>query len=88
MAGVVLVDMGCEKHFRVRHAGNGLAGGVRHISGMGSFWAYAKNRMVEFNGVSGRTFYWHLKETEFRFNHRHDNLYAILLEMSRNMPLD
>ncbi|PSJ80196.1 IS1595 family transposase, partial [Neisseria iguanae] len=33
-------------------------------------------------------FYWHLKETGFRFNHRHDNLYVILLEMLRNMPLD
>ncbi|PSJ79274.1 hypothetical protein C7N83_13235 [Neisseria iguanae] len=84
MAGVVLVDMGCEKHFRVRHADNGFAGGVRHIGVMQK----KKNRPVEFNGVSGRTFYWHLEETGFRFNHRHDNLYAILLEMLWNMPLD
>ncbi|PSJ79244.1 hypothetical protein C7N83_13370, partial [Neisseria iguanae] len=34
VAGVVLVDMGCEKYFRVRHADNGFAGGVRHIGVM------------------------------------------------------
>ncbi|MFP5075598.1 IS1595 family transposase, partial [Neisseria sp. WLZKY-1] len=26
-------------------------------------------------------------ETEFRFNHRHDNLYKVLLKMLRNDPL-
>src|SRR5262249_6284905 len=28
-------------------------------------------------------FYLHLKECKFRFNHRHENLYAVLLEMQR-----
>jgi len=29
----------------------------------------------------------HLKETEFRFNHRYDDLYKVLLKMLRNDPL-
>ncbi len=33
------------------------------------------------------TFYLHLKETEFRFNHRHDDLYKVLLNFLRNDPL-
>ncbi|MDU1262140.1 MAG: IS1595 family transposase, partial [Veillonella sp.] len=38
-------------------------------------------------GVPKHTFYLHLKETEFRFNHRHDDLYKILLRMFRENPL-
>ena len=48
---------------------------------------YAKHRLVQFNGVPKHTFYLHLKETEFRFNHRHDDLYKILLRMLRENPL-
>ena len=38
--------------------------------------------------TSKHTFYLHLKETEFRFNHRHDDLYKILLRMLRENPLN
>ena len=31
--------------------------------------------------------YLHLKECEFRFNNRHNNLYLLLLKMVRNNPL-
>ncbi|MBP8927365.1 MAG: IS1595 family transposase, partial [Ottowia sp.] len=31
--------------------------------------------------------YLHLKETEFRFNHRHQNLHKALLSLLRNNPL-
>ncbi|MBM4121115.1 MAG: IS1595 family transposase, partial [Nitrospira sp.] len=33
-------------------------------------------------------FYLHLKECEFRFNHRQSNLYQLLLEMLRQDPLN
>ncbi|MBD3809943.1 MAG: IS1595 family transposase, partial [Sulfuricurvum sp.] len=33
------------------------------------------------------TFYLHLKESEFRFNHRGKDLYAIMLKSLRNYPL-
>ena len=82
-----LVDMGYEKHFRVHHGSNEFARGVQHINGIESFWGYAKNRLVKFNGVRKAHFYLHLKETEFRFNHRHDDLYKVLLKMLRKMPL-
>src|SRR5574343_1164447 len=69
-----LVDIGFDKHFRVNHGANEFASGERHINGIESFWSYAKRRMAKFNGLTKRTFYLHLKETEFRFNHRGDNL--------------
>nr|WP_269084481.1 transposase [Acinetobacter venetianus] len=82
-----LVDIGYDKHFRVNHGANEFANGDRHINGIESFWSYAKRRLAKFNGVAKHTFYLHLKETEYRFNHRHDNLYLELLKLLRNNPL-
>ena len=82
-----LVDVGYSKHFRVRHGDNEFANGSRHINGIESFWSYAKRRLVKFNGVPRDTFFLHLKETEFRFNHRSKDLYRVLLKLLRNDPL-
>jgi len=82
-----LVDVGYSKHLRVRHGHNEFANGSRHINGIESFWSYAKRRLVKFNGVPKETFFLHLKETEFRFNHRFENLYKALLTMLRKQPL-
>ena len=82
-----LVDIGYDKHFRVNHGMNEFADGERHINGIESFWSYAKRRLAKFNGVAKHTFYLHLKETEYRFNHRHDNLYLEILKLLRNNPL-
>ena len=61
--------------------------GNTQIYGIESFWAFAKLRLTKFKGISKRTFYLHLKETEFRFNHRNDDLYKKLLFMLRNNPI-
>ena len=82
-----LVDVGYSKHFRVHHRDNEFATGNRHINGIESFWSYAKRRLVKFNGISKKKFFLHLKETEFRFNHRSENLYKVLLKMLRKQPI-
>ena len=82
-----LVDVGYKKHYRVHHATDEFARGKSHINGIESFWGYAKRRLVKFNGVPNRTFYFHLKETEFRFNHRRGYLYQALLKLLRQQPL-
>ena len=69
-----LVDVGFDKHLRVNHGNNEFARGSAHVNGIESFWSYAKRRLVQFNGVPRHTFYLHLKETEYRFNHRHQSL--------------
>jgi len=43
-----------------------------HINCIEGFWGYAKSRMAKFRSMSIRIFYLHLKECEFRFNHRHE----------------
>ena len=82
-----LVDVGFDKHLRVNHGSNEFARGSVHVNGIESFWSYAKRRLVQFNGVARHTFYLHLKETEFRFNHRHSGLYKALLPLLRPNPL-
>ena len=82
-----LVDVGFDKHFRVSHGANEFARGSVHVNGIESFWSFAKRRLAQFNGVARKTFYLHLKETEFRFNHRHQDLYTALLALFRNNPL-
>lgn len=82
-----LVDVGYEKHYRVHHGKNEFARGNAHINGIESFWSFAKRRLTKFNGIASDTFYLHLKECEFRFNQRNDNLYAKILAELRNNPL-
>jgi len=82
-----LVDIGVDRHFRVNHGNNEFVRGSKHVNGIESFWSYAKHRLAQFHGVAKHTFAMHLKETEFRFNHRNDNLYRALLKLLRARPL-
>ncbi len=82
-----LVDVGFDKHFRVNHSDNQFADGMNHINGIESFWSFAKRRLHKFNGVPRSTFYLHLKECEYRFNNRKQNLVRLLLKLLENNPL-
>ena len=87
-----LVDLGYKKHYRVHHGKNEFAkkqGRIKnHINGIENFWAEAKLRMSKFKGIDKNFFYLHLKECEFRFNHRHENLYLLLLKIIKKDPLN
>ena len=83
-----LVDLGYKKHFRVHHGKNEFVRGKTHINGIESFWGYAKTRLAKFRGIHRNLFYLHLKESEFRFNYRHENIYQSILKIFRNKPLN
>jgi len=85
-----LVDLGYQKHYRVKHGINEFVNGKSHINGIESFWAFAKTRLSKFRGLNKNTFYMHLKESEFRFNHRNDRnvLDKIILKIIRENPLN
>ena len=82
-----LVDVGYSKHFRVDHGRDQFVRGPHHVNGIESFWSYAKRRLQKFNGVPARTFYLHLKECEYRFNNRDNNLARVLLNLLERHPL-
>ena len=39
-----------------------------HINGIGNFWSQAKRLLRRFNGIPKDSFYWFLKECDWRFN--------------------
>jgi len=82
-----LVDVGYGKHLRVDHGKDEFARDQTHINGIEGFWGYAKTRLVKFRGMHSRTFYLHLKECEFRFNYRGQNIHRLMLKIFRNQPL-
>ena len=79
-----IVHMGYRKHYRVQHGQDEFVRGPAHINGIEGFWGLAKTRLVKFKGMSRSTFYLHLKECEFRFNHRDEDLYHLLLKITRS----
>lgn len=74
-------------HYRVYHSKDEFVRGKAHVNGIESFWSFAKRRLAKFNGLTDEMFHLHLKESEFRWNLRSENLYAILLKKLRNLPL-
>ena len=82
-----LVNYGYKRHYRVKHRENEFALGHNHINGIENFWGLCKVRLAKFRGVHRHTFYLHIKECEFRYNYRNQNLYLTLLKNFRNHPL-
>ena len=69
-------------HYRVYHSHDEFVRGKSHVNGIESFWSFTKRRLATFNGVASQKFYLHLKESEFRFNFRHQDLFPIKIKNS------
>lgn len=78
-----LVDWGYKRHYRVNHGANEFARGPSHINGIENFWGIAKVRLAKLRGIRQDHFNLHLKECEFRYNMRHEDMYHQLLEILR-----
>ena len=68
------------KHTRINHSKE-CARIHNHINGIESFWSYVKRKMRKHNGIPGQKFYLYLKESEFRFNNRHEDLTKLLTKL-------
>ena len=68
-------------HYRVFHSKDEFARGKSHVNGIESFWSYAKRRLAKFNGLSDEKFILHLKECEWRFNNRQNDINVLLYKM-------
>lgn len=82
-----LADFGYKKHYRVKHGENEFADGHNHINGIENFWGLCKVRLAKFRGIHKHKFYLHIKECEFRYNYRNQNIYLILLKNIRKKPI-
>jgi transposase len=70
------------KHFTLHHAKTFVRKGRKrlvHINGIEGFWSFAKHNLYNYRGVSRSMFPLYLKEMEYRYNHRKDNLLNSLI---------
>jgi transposase len=68
------------RYHRIHHHENEFARGKNHVNGIESFWGFAKLPMAKMRGLRKTHFLGHLLESQWRWNHRCDNLYKVLLK--------
>jgi len=57
----------------------GVPKGRNHINGIEGFWSFAKHWLYQYRGgIPKSNFSLYLKELEWRFNHRRENLIVLL----------
>jgi transposase len=61
-----------KKAYKAKDGRNQFVKRKAHIKGVENFWGTAKLRRAKFRGLNPGHVRPHLKECEFRFNHRHD----------------
>lgn len=82
-----LVEIGKSRHFRLNQDNYTYNDRMSHLNSVKSFWSFTQMRLLKFRGIARDAFYLHLKECEFRFNHRNENLYNRVLGLIQNKPL-
>lgn len=64
-----------------------FSGKPSYVDNLDRFWSFVKERTLKFQGVAKHKFYVHLKESEFRFNFRNDDLYRVILKLINAKPI-
>jgi transposase len=67
------------RHLKVDH-GKQFSRGRVYINGLEGFWSWAKERVIKHHGISAHRFPLYLKELEFRYNHRDQDLFTIIAQ--------
>ena len=75
-----------RKHLTIDHQKT-FGRGKNNINGLEGFWSYAKERLLKYHGVSRDNFILYLKEIEFRYNFRKQNMFNLLLRLIYNYQL-
>lgn len=65
------------RHLKIDH-GKRFTSGKVYINGLEGFWSWAKERLIKHHGVSKENFPLYLKELEFRYNHRHTDIFEFV----------
>lgn len=70
------------KHLMVNHSKTMVSfKRHNHINGIEGFWSYAKHKLYNYRGVSKANFPLYLKEMEYRFNHRKENILEPIIKL-------
>ncbi|MEO5640019.1 MAG: hypothetical protein ABIR15_23000 [Chitinophagaceae bacterium] len=65
----------------------GTANGKSHPDDISVFWGNTRSRLLKFRGMNKNTLYLHVKESEFRYNYRNDDINKMLLNIIYKYPL-
>ncbi|MGX5818391.1 IS1595 family transposase [Chitinophaga lutea] len=82
-----VVDLG---QYRLYHLGNGHhePEAKAMLDDVDGFWGLTKHRLAKFKGLNRNTAFLHLKECEFRYNNRNEDLYGVLINLLKTFPLN
>ena len=58
-----------------------LVNNHNHINGIEGFWSFAKERFHKYHGISKINYPFYVKEMEFRFNNRNENVFKLLIDI-------
>jgi len=64
------------RHLSINHHKRFATGKV-YINGLEGFWSWAKERLIKHHGISPTWFPFYLKDLEFRYNHRHEDIFDL-----------
>jgi transposase len=85
-----IADFNSIRLYRINEPVPGLISRERsksHIDEIDMFWGMLKSRLIKFRGLNSGTLYLHVKETEFRYNYRDNDLFEMLMEILHKRPL-
>jgi transposase len=82
-----IADFNSIRLYRINEAVPSLTRGKSHIDEIDMFWGMLKSRLIKFRGLNSGTLYLHVKETEFRYNFRDNDLFEMLMEILHKRPL-
>ncbi|WP_295126814.1 IS1595 family transposase [uncultured Chitinophaga sp.] len=80
-----VVDLG---QYRLYNLGGNHGENGKQLDDVDGFWGLTKHRLAKFKGLNRNTAYLHLKECEFRYNYRNEDLYQVLLNLLKTYPLN
>ncbi len=66
------------KHLNIDHKHKFKEGKV-YINGVEGFWSFAKERLIKHHGISQHKFILYLKEMEWRYNNRNEDLFDMIV---------
>jgi len=67
------------RHLKIDHSKRFSCGKV-YINGLEGFWSWAKERLIKHHGISKENFPLYLKELEFRYNNRNNDIFEIVAD--------
>ena len=82
------VDVRRDMRLKVKNSTYETAHRMGDMERVESFSHVLRLRLIKFKGLRREKFYFHLKESEYRYNHRDEDLNSLLLAMLGETPIE